>query len=136
MKQFKNRKDFGNDRRSSGRSDTRRSDRPRRESGDGFRGRKEFFNKDSGPGRDFERKPAREFYNAVCSKCGKSCELPFRPSQGKPVYCSDCFKKSDRYEQRGEGRRSESPRSSGASDAKLDEINAKLDKIIEALDID
>ena len=29
---------------------------------------------------------------ATCSKCGKSTEVPFRPTNGKPVYCSDCFR--------------------------------------------
>ncbi|TRZ80016.1 hypothetical protein D4R86_05065 [bacterium] len=32
-------------------------------------------------------------YSAVCDECGRPCELPFKPSFGKPVYCSDCFKK-------------------------------------------
>ncbi len=30
-------------------------------------------------------------HSAVCSKCGKTCEVPFRPVNGKPVYCKDCF---------------------------------------------
>ncbi len=37
-----------------------------------------------------------KLYSAVCDECGKSCELPFKPSSGKPVYCSDCFKKKQR----------------------------------------
>jgi CxxC-x17-CxxC domain-containing protein len=32
-------------------------------------------------------------FEAICAKCGKKCEVPFRPSPGKPVYCSDCFGK-------------------------------------------
>ena len=28
---------------------------------------------------------------AVCSKCGKETTLPFRPTQGRPVYCRECF---------------------------------------------
>lgn len=35
----------------------------------------------------------RQMFSAVCSKCGKQCELPFRPTGEKPVYCQDCFKK-------------------------------------------
>jgi len=34
---------------------------------------------------------AREMFTATCSACGKSCQVPFQPSGGKPVYCSDCF---------------------------------------------
>lgn len=30
-------------------------------------------------------------HRAVCSKCGKDCEVPFRPTGDKPIYCNDCF---------------------------------------------
>ncbi len=42
-----------------------------------------------GAGRD--RGP-REMFAATCSSCGKEAQVPFRPTSGKPVYCSDCFK--------------------------------------------
>jgi CxxC-x17-CxxC domain-containing protein len=29
--------------------------------------------------------------SAVCSQCGKQTTLPFRPTQGRPVYCRECF---------------------------------------------
>ncbi len=28
---------------------------------------------------------------ATCSACGKETTVPFKPSQGRPVYCRDCF---------------------------------------------
>jgi len=28
---------------------------------------------------------------ATCSACGKETTVPFRPSQGRPIYCRDCF---------------------------------------------
>ena len=28
---------------------------------------------------------------AVCSQCGRSTTVPFRPTQGRPVYCRECF---------------------------------------------
>ncbi|MBU1164092.1 hypothetical protein KKA15_00845 [Patescibacteria group bacterium] len=31
-------------------------------------------------------------HHAVCDKCGKDCEVPFKPTGDKPIYCSDCFK--------------------------------------------
>jgi CxxC-x17-CxxC domain-containing protein len=31
-------------------------------------------------------------FDAVCSNCGKDAKVPFRPTNGKPVYCSDCFR--------------------------------------------
>ena len=33
----------------------------------------------------------REMFTATCSNCGKEAQVPFRPTSGKPVYCSDCF---------------------------------------------
>jgi CxxC-x17-CxxC domain-containing protein len=32
--------------------------------------------------------------HAVCSGCGKETTLPFRPTQGRPVFCRECFAKS------------------------------------------
>ena len=37
----------------------------------------------------------REMFDATCSKCNKACKVPFKPTQGKPVLCSDCFKPRD-----------------------------------------
>jgi len=41
--------------------------------------------------RDFRRDDSRKF-KAVCSDCKQECEVPFRPTEGRPVYCNDCFK--------------------------------------------
>ena len=27
----------------------------------------------------------------MCSQCGKETTVPFRPTQGRPVYCRECF---------------------------------------------
>lgn len=35
----------------------------------------------------------REMHKAVCADCGNECEVPFKPTEGKPVYCKDCFMK-------------------------------------------
>lgn len=32
-----------------------------------------------------------EMFKAVCSQCGKDCQLPFRPNGNRPVFCSNCF---------------------------------------------
>ena len=42
-----------------------------------------------GGGRSFGP-PQR--HKATCTKCGKECEVPFKPTEGKPVYCSDCYR--------------------------------------------
>lgn len=44
----------------------------------------------------FDRGP-REMHKATCSECKKECEVPFKPTEGKPVYCRDCFAKRKRY---------------------------------------
>jgi CxxC-x17-CxxC domain-containing protein len=33
----------------------------------------------------------REMFEAVCAECGKTTTVPFKPTQGRPVYCRDCF---------------------------------------------
>jgi CxxC-x17-CxxC domain-containing protein len=33
----------------------------------------------------------RQMYDAVCASCGKDCQVPFEPRNGRPVYCSDCY---------------------------------------------
>jgi CxxC-x17-CxxC domain-containing protein len=35
----------------------------------------------------------REMFEAVCADCGSTTEVPFRPVDGRPVYCMDCFQK-------------------------------------------
>ena len=35
----------------------------------------------------------REMFPAVCADCGKATTVPFEPRQGRPVYCSDCYRK-------------------------------------------
>ena len=43
----------------------------------------------------FNRGP-REMHKAVCSECKQECEVPFKPSQDRPVFCKECyFKKKD-----------------------------------------
>jgi len=43
-----------------------------------------------GGGSGYGRGP-REMFDATCSNCGKETQVPFRPTQGKPVYCTECF---------------------------------------------
>lgn len=35
----------------------------------------------------------RILHKAVCAACSKECEVPFRPSGDRPVYCKECFTK-------------------------------------------
>jgi CxxC-x17-CxxC domain-containing protein len=37
------------------------------------------------------RRPPREMFDAVCAACGAPARVPFRPANGRPVYCRDCY---------------------------------------------
>lgn len=65
----------------------------------------------------------REMFSAICDDCGKECKVPFKPSSDKPIYCSDCFEK------RGGNEKS----NNGGNSKQLEEINEKLDKLLELL---
>ena len=39
----------------------------------------------------YDYRPRRQMFQAVCAQCGKDCEVPFQPREGRPVYCSDCY---------------------------------------------
>lgn len=39
----------------------------------------------------------REMHKATCSGCQAECEVPFKPTEGRPVYCRDCFKKNKKF---------------------------------------
>jgi CxxC-x17-CxxC domain-containing protein len=34
---------------------------------------------------------SREFFPAVCDRCGIQTQVPFLPRSDRPVYCSACF---------------------------------------------
>ncbi len=72
----------------------------RKPHGGGGRNKGSF--RSGGSGRPDFRGPARpqfggrrpegpEQFDAICSKCGKACQVPFRPNGQKPVYCRECF---------------------------------------------
>jgi len=114
--------------RSSGRF---RDDRPKRFN----REDSPRFQRDSGfERRDSERPFEKRLFTVTCAKCGGPAEVPFRPRENKPVYCSDCFRKNGNYDTRGPG--SFDSRAANPSRSEWDKINEKLDKIMEALDIE
>ena len=116
----------------------------------GDRGRDGGF----GGRRDRERP---EMHKAICSSCGKECEVPFRPTGDKPVFCSDCFKNKGgdnsrdfrdggNKGKRDFGRRDDSQRFDGKRSYQKDsgkstenykvqfeQLNAKLDKVLKLL---
>jgi CxxC-x17-CxxC domain-containing protein len=122
---------------------------------------RDCFRKEEG-GNDFKKfdKPRRDFggreerprfeekrmFEATCSECGNRCEVPFRPSGEKPVYCNNCFAASrgdsprgDRNESRGgdnffENKKPEFKKPE-VSKAEFDALNSKLDRILKTLEI-
>jgi CxxC-x17-CxxC domain-containing protein len=125
--------------------------------GGGFRGgngggRPSFPKKSWGNDRDGDR----PMHKATCAECGKICEVPFRPTGDKPVYCSDCFSSKRGSDDRGPRRdfgdraprrdfndRSASarpdfsrPSAPGGDEMKkqLSEISLKLDRLVNAVE--
>jgi CxxC-x17-CxxC domain-containing protein len=122
--------------------------------GGGFRGG------NGGGGRSNFRGGDREvtMHKTTCDECKKSCEVPFRPSGDKPVYCSDCFSTKRDDGNRGGNRNfdNKTPRrdfndrpnnsstqqpifskvvgSSDETKKQLAEINTKLDRLINAIE--
>ncbi|MBL7131986.1 MAG: hypothetical protein ISS45_11420 [Candidatus Omnitrophica bacterium] len=35
----------------------------------------------------------RIYTRVICADCKKECEIPFKPSGDRPVYCKECFSK-------------------------------------------
>lgn len=98
-----------------------------------------YFSRDSKPKgnrnfgkRSFGDRGDRQMFSAICSDCGKECQVPFKPTTSKPVFCSECFEKK--------GGGSDSKRFGGRNDrqpqnnAQLEAINTKLDKILAILE--
>lgn len=72
----------------------------KRGGGFGRGGSKGGFNRGGGKSRfggEFKRRDGdsndrSEMFSATCAECKKVCEIPFKPSGSRPVYCSDCFR--------------------------------------------
>jgi CxxC-x17-CxxC domain-containing protein len=42
----------------------------------------------------------KRMFETKCTDCGKSTTVPFKPTQGKPVYCKPCFSKHNQKQHR------------------------------------
>ncbi|KND50470.1 MAG: hypothetical protein AB202_02330 [Parcubacteria bacterium C7867-007] len=90
----------------------------------------------------------REMHTAECSKCHKSCQVPFRPNGTKPVFCGDCFTRDgdsrDSRDTRGSYQKKEygAPRTAAPTeDRRIDELkrqliqmDSKLDRLVQMID--
>lgn len=79
--------------------------------------------------RDSERPrfEDKRMFDAICDKCGKRFELPFRPTGDKPVYCNECFDKG------GDSLNKNNGKAVNQYKEQFDMLNDKLDRIIKAL---
>ena len=118
------------------------------------------YGRNSGRGRDFGGRSSdkrnnygsddqREMFSAVCDECGNDCEVPFRPTEGKPIYCNKCFRKrneesesgfgNNRYDNESGPKRSFSRNDNTSADTnklkeEISSLNAKMDKILALLE--
>jgi CxxC-x17-CxxC domain-containing protein len=85
------------------------------------------FGRDRHSSFDRPRFEDKKMFSASCDSCGSRCEVPFRPTSGKPVFCNACFGKSS----------ATAGKAGGSCNCKdqFTAINTKLDTIIKALNI-
>lgn len=85
-------------------------------------------------------------HKAICTECGNSCEVPFRPSGEKPVYCKNCFGSmsggnmgGDRFPRKNDAPQTrvwppaEKNKVNDAVVKQLEEVNGKLERLIQAV---
>ena len=118
--------------------------------GGGFRGGNRGGHSSFGGGRGGDRREV-EMHKAICDKCHKECEVPFRPSGDKPIYCNECFsgkrEGGDRGGRKDFGNRNprrefnDKPMSKNTgADISLDvkkqlsDMNSKLDRLISVIE--
>lgn len=118
--------------------------------GGGFRGGNGGGGRPSfGGNRGGDRGPVT-MHKAICDECQKSCEVPFRPSSDKPIYCNDCFSskrgnEAPRREFNDRGPKKEyndkpsfsKPVGAPVNDdikKQLSEMNSKLDRLVSAIE--
>lgn len=81
--------------------------------------------------RSFGNRDDRQMHRTTCSDCGKECQVPFKPTGIKPVFCSECFQKkgggssSNRFGNRNDRQ--------PQNNTQFETINTKLDKILAIL---
>lgn len=100
-----------------------------------------------GGNRGGERREV-SMHKAICDECQKSCEVPFRPSSDKPIYCDNCFKDkrgneaprrefNDRGPKKDFGNKPNFSKPTGSNDdlkKQLNEMNSKLDRLVSAIE--
>ncbi len=92
-------------------------------------------------------------HQAVCDQCHKPCEVPFRPTGDKPIYCNACFRnKRETSDDRGGNRFAHKSYDNYQASSKpdfrgdvgksnndeikkqLEALNVKMDRLIKAVE--
>ncbi len=107
--------------------ETKRDDGGRDSRGGRFESRERRPSFDRGGFRDREEK---QMFSAVCDECGQDCEVPFKPSSNKPIFCSKCFESKEGNKSNGGSKGCDC----GNLKADIEALNKKLDKIISILE--
>ncbi len=84
-----------------------------------------YFKQDRG------RRGPVTMHQAICNQCGKPCEVPFRPTGDRPVYCNVCF--GGKKETRFQDKKIFNDKTVNQYKEQFDMLNTKLDMIIKAL---
>jgi CxxC-x17-CxxC domain-containing protein len=81
-----------------------------------------------GPRPFGDRKEVVQKFDAICSQCGRKCQVPFRPNGIRPVFCNNCFgAPHDAQDKKG------SPSGEGRSTAELTRQIAAMNNKIDAM---
>lgn len=83
--------------------------------------------------RDFDRprNDDKRMFDATCAECGQHCQVPFQPRPDRDVFCSDCFGREDKREEKS-FTPNQAPKSVNY-DKHFETLHAKLDKLIALL---
>ena len=71
------------------------------------------------------RTDSKQLFEATCSKCGNTCQVPFKPMPGKPVFCTSCFEKPG----------TTILKNVESFKDQFELLNSKLDKILQAMSL-
>ena len=74
----------------------------------------------------------KQMHDTVCDKCGNDCQVPFRPTRDKPVFCNNCFGKNENRS-KGKNKSKESENVSRDVMNQLKVLNTKMDNLIKIL---
>lgn len=114
----------------------------------GFRGGNNF-NDRGNRGGDRGGRENPQMHTTTCSDCGNSCEVPFRPTGEKPVFCNNCFagkrdndsRSFDRGSREDRPRRDFSPKPAfnhsaptPAPDKRVDDLKRQIDAVNGKID--